>query len=434
MPERSTTRNSSTPSPTDRAEAMDRARALIRRTTQSVGIDRGAALPGSPIGGLPDPTGILAQLGLTGGSPADSRSVGDPAAGPESADGPAHPNGARSQSIKHRIGTVLRDLPGKVGGGPDGLLAGLRGGTARAGDNPAAAAVASAPGGDFQRLHHTEPAGSRNFHLYVPTGSGRHPVPLVVMLHGGTQSGIDFAAGTGMNALAEQHGFLVVYPEQSRSANPQGYWNWFRAEDQQAGRGEPSIIAGIVRRVMAEHSVDPARVFIAGLSAGGAMAAVLAETYPSLFAAVGVHSGLGYRSAHDMPSAFAAMRSGGQPVAAGPARVITFHGAADSTVAPVSAEKLVGARVAAAARSGPVRSSSLSGTTGPGHAGGQGGRPFTRIVHTAGDGSVVAERWTVQNGGHAWFGGHPAGSYTDPTGPDASAEMVRFFLDQRSNG
>jgi poly(hydroxyalkanoate) depolymerase family esterase len=239
------------------------------------------------------------------------------------------------------------------------------------------------------------------------------------MLHGCTQGPDDFAAGTGMNDLAESQGFLVVYPEQDASANESRCWNWFLATDQQRDRGEPALIAGIARRVMAENRVDPGRLFVAGLSAGGAMAAILGTAYPDLFAAVGVHSGLAPGSAHDLPSAFQAMRQGGRPgrPLAHAIPLILFHGDRDATVSPRNADHLV-RHWTATASSEPLV------TLARGEAN---GRPYTRATYRAPAGQLLVERWTIHGAGHAWSGGHAGGSFTDPAGPDASAEFARFF-------
>ncbi len=263
-------------------------------------------------------------------------------------------------------------------------------------------------------------AGERSYKLYIPSNNSGKKRALLVMLHGCTQNPDDFAAGTRMNAVAEANGILIAYPGQSKSANPSACWNWFDPKDQRRGAGEPSIIAGLTHQILAAHDVDPARVFIAGLSAGGAMAVIMGATYPELYAAIGVHSGLPYRSASDVVSAFAAMRGDSRIILpAAPVRTIVFHGDADRTVHASNGMHIAGEehRENAAAAEGAQSAA-------------PGGRSYTRTITRDRDGIPTVEHWLIHGGGHAWSGGSPAGSYTDPAGPDASSEMVRFFLGQ----
>lgn len=282
--------------------------------------------------------------------------------------------------------------------------------------------------GSFEAHRFSNDAGSRAYKVYVPAGTSDAPRPMMVMLHGCTQSADDFAAGTQMNRLADEHGFMVVYPEQASQVNASKCWNWFNPQDQVRGVGEPSLIAGIAREVAGRHGADPQRIYVAGLSAGAAMAVVLGETYPELFAGVGAHSGLPYGSAHDIPSAMAAMKGGrrGMPdskvVQAVP--LIVFHGDRDHTVQQTNGAHIV--QQAWDAHVAQAGDADLHVSTQSGVA--SGGRRFSRTVYADPDGQARIESWTVHGAGHAWSGGHASGSYTDGTGPDASAEMARFFM------
>lgn len=290
-----------------------------------------------------------------------------------------------------------------------------------------------APAGErsgFFTASHTNQAGTRAYKLYIPGGYRGQALPLIVMLHGCTQTPDDFAAGTRMNQLAEEFPCLVAYPAQASGANVSRCWNWFNAADQQRDQGEPSLIAGITRQVMATHAVDPQRVYIAGLSAGGSMAAIMGVTYPDLYAAIGVHSGLPHGAAGDMASAFTAMQQGGTPQGgvseseASPLSVptIVFHGDGDTTVHPRNGEQVVAHRHTIMTDAGTNLATQVQrGQTPDGHT-------YTRTRHHDESGQIILEQWLVHGAGHAWSGGSPDGSYTDPRGPDATREMMRFFL------
>jgi poly(hydroxyalkanoate) depolymerase family esterase len=217
------------------------------------------------------------------------------------------------------------------------------------------------------------PAGSRDYRLYVPSNRGWGRRPLIVMLHGCKQDPVDFAIGTRMNDIAEQHGMFVLYPTQPHRANPMSCWNWFNPKDQIRDSGEPAIVSGMTRDLIGKHNIDPEKVFVAGLSAGGAMAAVLGATYPDLFAAIGVHSGV--------------------PSNAG--KIIAGQSQPSDVV-----EQLESA----------------------------GRQSYSRQITRDPSGKIWNEQWLVHGGRHGWSGGSSEGSFTDARGPDASREMVRFFL------
>jgi poly(hydroxyalkanoate) depolymerase family esterase len=311
---------------------------------------------------------------------------------------------------------------------PGGFLDRLRrfdlpGGWERAAGALKPAKVVVPPGATFETGDFANEAGSRRYKLYVPSCYKGQAMPLVVMLHGCSQSPDDFAAGTKMNQCAEEQGLFVAYPAQPSSANPSRCWNWFESSEQRRDNGEPSLIAGITRQIARDFPVAAGRVYVGGLSAGGAAAAVMAATYPDLYAAVGVHSGLPCGAAHDMATAFAAMRNG-VGAAATSARgsrtlvpTIVFHGDADKTVNPLNGDHVIAqAKLGTDFKTTVVRGRAA------------GGMSFVRTIESDGTGRSILEQWVLQGAGHAWSGGSPQGSYTDARGPDASREMVRFFL------
>lgn len=312
------------------------------------------------------------------------------------------------------------------------VLAACGGGNGRSGE------------GSFVRGSFANEHGEREYRLYVPDGlDDGGPAPLIVMLHGCGQDAGDFAASTRMNALAERDAFLVLYPEQDTGANRTGCWNWFEPSDQKREMGEPSIIAGATGEVMDAHDIDPGRVYIAGMSAGGAMSTVVAAAYPDLYAAVGVHSGLEYGAARGALAAVASQISGGpdpdrqgrlasessRPAEARVVPAIFFHGEEDRVVGVVNGDQ-------ALSQWAQTNDYVDDGTDDdgiddepeevlPGRA--PGGYEYVRYVYEGSGGKELMEKWIVEDLGHDWSGGDAEGSSTDPGGPDASEEMIRFF-------
>ncbi len=363
---------------------------------------------------LPPPASQSGAAGV-----AESRPQGEPTSA-ASAGAPA-PQRRPSGRPRQPLGEVLKLLR-------RGKVSGFRPGPAPSPGLQKLPTVPVPEGAAYLTRSFASAAGARDYTVYVPKGAARRAVPLVVMLHGCTQNPDDFAVGTSMNRLADELGFIVAYPGQPASANPSACWNWFDLAHQRRDEGEPAIIAGITRAVMTEFAVDPARVYVAGLSAGGAMAAILGATYPELYAAAGIHSGLPHAAAADLPSAFAAMRGGPGASgvkaprikgAGGRVRTIVFHGASDRTVDPSNADAILADARAGVA--GPIRETREAGSVG--------GLAYARTLVSDARGVPHAEYWAVDGLGHAWSGGSPDGSFTDRRGPDASREMLRFFLE-----
>ena len=280
------------------------------------------------------------------------------------------------------------------------------------------------------------------YRLYLPGASKllattSSPLPVVVMLHGCKQDAADFAAGTAMNELAEQQKCIVLYPEQRAKANGMRCWNWFETAHQKRNSGEPGMIVALTRTILASpvYNADSARVYICGLSAGGAMASVVADLHPDLFAAVGVHSGLPSGAASDVMSAFSAMRSGATRSAIGNGKdsavpTIVFHGSADKTVHPDNGDDVVNVALMSLGASGVVLEKIL--VTDESSNGEQSSRTIRRTaqrtIYRAENGKSYVEHWEIASGPHAWSGGSSTGSYTDPQGPGASSAMLEFFL------
>src|SRR4051794_23325347 len=299
--------------------------------------------------------------------------------------------------------------------------------------------------GELIRLEHDDGPRARPVFVYAPPDlDPATPAPLLVMLHGCTQSAASFSAGSLMNRTADRHGFVVAYPEQSREDNPSCCWNWFSTSHQARGGGEPASIAGATRAVAEaadRWTIDPARVFVAGMSAGGAMAAVMAATYPDVFAALAIHSGLAFGSARSLPAAMQAMSRGGpDPEAQGDAafaamnaaaRVVpalVIHGSADAVVDPVNADHAVRQWMATNRRAaGGAYEPELDHPHAAVRDDRSGTLPFTRRTWLDASGRVVQELIEVEGLGHAWSGGSAGAAGTHPPRPSAAGAVHHLF-------
>ncbi|WP_216828375.1 extracellular catalytic domain type 1 short-chain-length polyhydroxyalkanoate depolymerase [Alkalihalobacterium elongatum] len=285
--------------------------------------------------------------------------------------------------------------------------------------------------------------GGKTYKLYVPSAyNSSTPTSLMVMLHGCTQDANQFAAGTEMNVLAEEQGFIVLYPEQTSSANSSKCWNWFETAHQSRGSGEPAVIAGMVEQIINSYSIDLSKVYVAGLSAGGAMSVIMGATYPDIFSGIGVGAGLEYKAATNSLQAWTAMSSGGpDPIQQGrlayqamgqQAKVlptIVFHGNSDFTVQSINSYQVITqwAKTNDLAYDGQENTYFYNQATEEIQGQVPGGRSYTRSIYRDHLGNRLMEKYIVDGMGHAWSGGSSMGSYTDPNGPRASELIWEFF-------
>ena len=287
---------------------------------------------------------------------------------------------------------------------------------------------------------------NHQYFVYTPTTYHvRTAVPLLVMLHGCTQTAEDFAVGTGMNQLAEQYGFIVAYPQQMRKANRILCWNWFKSAHQFRNRGEPARIARIVQAIRqntSQWTIDSNQIYVAGASAGAAMAVILGANYPDIFAAIGVHSGIEYQAVTSIISAFKVMRHGGpDPVSQGQRAfesmgsykrvvpTIVFQGTRDRIVPPISGDQVVQQWMQTnhlASHGLYLADFKYPTRTTPGQV--PGGYAYPMYSWKDSRGKEIQAYWKINGLGHAWSGGSPSGSYTDPQGPNASEAMYQFFM------
>ena len=323
------------------------------------------------------------------------------------------------------------------------------------GGGEAASAEGRRPGGPaatgrFVDGAFTADAGTRRWKLWVPNGydaARRHP--LIVMLHGCTQDPDDLARGTRATDRADRAGALVLFPEQPESANPKKCWNWYDPAHQRRDDGEPSLIVGMTRQVSRDWAVDSQRVYLAGISAGAAMASIVAISYPDVYAAAALHSGIPYRAASTVMEAVGVMAKGAPDTArlarlaleamgtrARPIPAIIVQGADDPIVRPVNATHTRDAWVAmnALARGKSSASATLDVNA-------------RRTEFSAGGLAVVRECFgestartcevetlLVSGLGHAWSGGSKLGTFTDERGPDATEAIMHFLLAHRMPG
>lgn len=304
----------------------------------------------------------------------------------------------------------------------------------------------AAYGGTWMNGTAKSSAGAIDYKLWVPTLYRKDkPAPLVLMLHGCMQNAEELAALSGMNELADKENFLVVYPQQTASANPLRCWNWFDPKNQERDVGEPSLIAAAVRDVRVSHSVDAKRIYVVGISAGGAMAAVMATAYSESFAAIGVIAGPEYKAATSVEGGLAAMKVGGpdpnqQGLAAYQAiqkgattkkrvPLINFQGSKDPYVNPVNSDQLIAqwAQTNDLLDDGKDNDSVTAKSSTETKGAVPNGYSYTKYSYRDTKGRLLMERWIVEGLGHAWPGSTATNRFADAKGPDATAEIWRFF-------